>query len=263
MINIVRSDLLKLKKSAALKVMFLISGAGAVLMVLCAHWFQNGTLGAGAAANASFLADAQMVALLGTVAAGLFLCGDFENKTIHDAVSGGKGRNEIILGKAVSYFIVLLILILPYFLVAAAAIFIDSQYQLYIPSVFLTLICQESGDAVTLQSALKMIGITAAVCVVYAGQLSICLPLSFIFRRPVPVIGIGYLVSLICGMLQAGGNQAFQKLISLTPFHSKYLFRLSMDAEPEILLKSISAGAVFAALMILISVLIFRRAEIK
>lgn len=264
MINVVRADLLKLKKSAALKIMFLISAVGAVLMVMAAHWFENGTLGMGAAGNASFLADAQMVALLGTVSAGLFLCGDFENKTIHDAVSGGTGRGEIILGKMTTYFLILLLMILPYFLVTVAAFFTDSQFKLYIPSVFLAMICKEAGNPVTFFTVLKSIGISAAVWIVYAGQLSVCLPLSFIFRKPVPVIGIGYLISLICGMLQAsGGNQAFEKMISLTPFHGKYLFQLSMDAKPEIFLKSIAAGGGFAILMVLIAVLVFRRAEIK
>lgn len=263
MINVVRADLLKLKKSMALKVMFIISGAGAVLMVLAAHWFETGALSMSAVSNASFLADAQMVALLATVSAGLFLCGDFENKTIHDAVSGGVGRSRIILGKAVSYFIVLFILMLPYFLVTVATFLIDSQYYLYIPSVFLTLICEEAGNTMTLPGALKIIGITATVWIVYAGQLSICLPLAFIFRKPVPVIGIGYLISLICGMLQAGGNKAFEKMISLTPFHGKYLFQLSVNAEPEVFLKSIGVGAGFTLLMVLAAVLIFRKAEIK
>lgn len=264
MINVVRADILKLKKSAALKVLFLVSAAGAVLMVLAAHWFESGTLGQGAVGNASFLADAQMVALLGTISAGLFLCGDFENKTIHDAVSSGTGRGEIILGKAVSYFLVLLLMVLPYFLVTVAAFFVDSQFKLYIPSVFLTMICMEAGNPMTFSTVLKIIGITVTVCIVYAGQLSICLPLSFIFRKPVPVIGIGYLISLVCGMLQAsGGNQAFEKMISLTPFYGKYLIQLSMNAKPEIFFKSIAAGGGFAVLMVLITFLVFKRAEIK
>lgn len=263
MMNVLRADMLKFKKSLALKVIFLISGAGAVLMVIVARLFGNGTLGMNAVGNASFLADPQMVALLGTVAAGMFLCEDFENKTVHDAVSGGIGRSQLVLGKALSYFLILFLLILPYFAVTIAAFFIDSQYQLYIPSVFLTLICRESGNALTLYSVFKILGITAAVCVVYAGQLSICLPLAFIFRRPVPVIGIGYLVSMACGMLQAGGNKVFEKMISLTPFHLENLTRLSMDAEPEMFLKSVGTGAGFAVLMILAAMLIFRRAEIK
>ena len=82
MMNVLRADMLKLKKSLALKVIFLISGAGAVLMLIVARLLGNGTLGMNAAGNASFLADPQMVALLGTVAAGMFLCGDFENKTV-------------------------------------------------------------------------------------------------------------------------------------------------------------------------------------
>ena len=266
MMNVLRADMLKLKKSLALKVIFLISGAGAVLMLIVARLFGNGTLGMNAAGNASFLADPQMVALLGTVAAGMFLCGDFENKTVHDAVSGGIGRSQLVLGKALSYFLILFLLILPYFAVTITAFFIDSQYQLYIPSVFLTLICRESGNALTLYSVLKILGITAAVCVVYAGQLSICLTLAFIFRRPVPVIGIGYLVSMTCGMLQAGGNKVFkvfEKMISMTPFHFKNLTRLSMDAEPEMFLKSVGTGVGFTVLMILAAMLIFRRAEIK
>ena len=261
MMNVLRADMLKFKKSMALKVIFLISGAGAVLMVIVARLFRDGTLGMNAAGNASFLADPQMVALLGTVAAGMFLCGDFENKTVQDAVSGGIGRSQLVLGKA--FFLIIFLLILPYFAVTAASFFIDSQYQLYIPSVFLTLICRESGTALTLYSALKILGITASVCVVYAGQLSICLPLAFIFRRPVPVIGIGYLVSMACGMLQAGGNKVFEKMISLTPFHLENLTRLSMDAEPEMFLKSVGTGAGFAILMILAAMFIFRRAEIK
>lgn len=263
MMNIIRADILKFKKSLALKVMILISGAGAVLMTAAAHWFENGTLSMNAAGNASFLADPQMMALLGTVAAGLFLCGDFENKTVHDAVSGGIGRGRLILGKALSYFLVIFILILPYLIVTIAAYFTDSQYQLYIPSVFLTLICTESGNAVTFYSIWKILGITASVFVIYAGQLSICIPLAFMFRKPVPVIGIGYLVSMICGMLQAGGNKVFEKMITLTPFYLKNYTRLAMDAKPEVFLKSIGAGALFTVLMVLAAVLIFRKAEIK
>ena len=36
MMNVLRADMLKFKKSMALKVIFLISGAGAVLMVIVA-----------------------------------------------------------------------------------------------------------------------------------------------------------------------------------------------------------------------------------
>ena len=67
-------------------------------------------------------------------------------------------------------------------------------------------------------------------------------------------------------MLQAGGNKVFkvfEKMISMTPFHFKNLTRLSMDAEPEMFLKSVGTGVGFTVLMILAAMLIFRRAEIK
>ena len=52
-------------------------------------------------------------------------------------------------------------------------------------------------------------------------------------------------------------------MISLTPFYGKYLIQLSMNAKSEIFFKSIAAGGGFAVLMVLITFLVFKRAEIK
>lgn len=262
MFNLIRADLYGIRKSKAIKILFCIICVCSIAMVVVSHLMAVGKVSLESAGNASALGEPMMMSLIGAILAGVFICGDFENKTIHDAISCGSGRGAVIISKAISYFIVIAFMMVPYFIVTVIGVCTDFEYTLYMSSSFLSILSNVSSIDVTPQIIFKIIAITLTIMLVYASQMSICVALSFLIRKPVFVIGIGFgLISLITFIIGLGNDvQILGDIFSYMPFTRGYI---TLDASASEFIKPIAVSIGFIIVLLAITYSGFRKSEVK
>jgi ABC-2 type transport system permease protein len=83
-------------------------------MAVFARLIPDGSLDASATGLGFLFSDVNVISILGGVAAGLLVCGDLDNKTIHDAVANGYSRFTVLAGKAAVLSLMVVLLLLPY-----------------------------------------------------------------------------------------------------------------------------------------------------
>jgi len=114
MINLLRAELFKLRKSTAFKVCFLLSCASAMALTYFSHAIAIGSFSNSISGSASGLSEFVIISLLGSLLTGIMVCSDFETKTIHDAIACGKGRSSVVLSKVLVYVLIITLLFVPY-----------------------------------------------------------------------------------------------------------------------------------------------------
>lgn len=264
MFNMIYADIYKMFKSSAIKILFTITAISSIIMAALGHLIAEGRINGSFGGIAFLFADINVVSILGGVMAGVFICGDFENKTIHEAIASGS-RGKVVISKAVVFFCGIILLLLPYALVTGIAAGFGSTFNTGKASLgFLYLLTEESGAVLRGGDVPKLIAVMAVLIIVIAAQLSICIPLAFSLKRPVLVIGIYYAVSILSGQLLglARNFKIFDKLYSFTPFGGKGLL-MSLKMGAGDMGKSIAVSVFFIFLMLLVTYGIFRKAEIK
>ncbi len=264
MFNMVRADLFKMFKSSTVKVLFAITTLCSIIMVIMAYSIQHGKLGTQMTAIGFMISDADIISILGAVIAGVFICSDFENKTIHEAITCGCSRGAIVFSKIISFFICLWIILLPY--VVAAVIALCTGYKFSMGSVgigFLNLIVKEAGTF-SASKATKLLVIILALILVYAAQLSLCIPFAFLFKKPAMVIAVYYATSFASAQLLSikTKSKTFENIFACTPYGGKNQFITLHSASGDIT-KAIVCSLVFIIIMIGLTYTMFRRDEIK
>ena len=96
MYNLILADLFKLRKSMTIKVLFIITIVSSVIMAMMAHMISQGKINSNMSGIGFMFSDVNMIGILGAVIAGVFICGDFDNKIINDAITNGCSRFAII-----------------------------------------------------------------------------------------------------------------------------------------------------------------------
>lgn len=261
MINLLFAGLYKMRKSLFMKVVFLISVVSALIMAWAAHGMAVGTINISATGITAFFSDIQMTALLGSLTAGIFICGDFEDKSIADAVSGGSGRGSVIVTKLLLFIMAILLILLPFFVTAVAAVCAGGEFMAYVPTTILSLMASAGDTTVTMSVVLKMAAIFGVTLIIYVGQLSLCIFLVFLLKKPVLVVGISYAVSFLGGQLAGIGGKAGD-MLSFTPFGSEFT-KLTLGAEAEAFVKPVVSSICFICLVAAATYFIFRKSEIK
>ncbi|MDF2923548.1 MAG: hypothetical protein K0R57_2462 [Paenibacillaceae bacterium] len=265
MLNLIVADLYKLRKSAALKISLAITFLSAAAITATAYFLAEGQISLEASGNAALLMDLVMMSIIGALVAGVFICGDFEHKTIHDAISSGTGRGAVLVSKAIVYFLAVAVLVLPYPLITAVAAGTGYAFAApFAPSVFLQILADRSGVALTAPALGKMLAIALTMIAVHAARLSICVLLAFVMRKPALVTGIG-VAATILGDLAVGFHEKIPVLGAVflyTPFAMNHTV-VSMNAGAGDLLKAITVSLVFIAAVLAMTYGAFRRAEIK
>ncbi len=265
MYNLIWSDFYKLRKSSAVKVVFLITAICAVLMSIITNFIALGKLNITMAGIGFLFSDVNTKSILGAVIAGIFICGDFDNKTIHDAVSMGYSRAIIIVSKAVVFSLSIVVILLPYAIVTCFDLFSGNKFNVGSNSIgFLYIITKYCGTVISSGEVLKFIIIIFTIMVVYAAQLSICIPVAFTLKKPVFVVAIYYGITIVFAQIPsiAGKYEIFDKICNLTPFGSNYCF-LALNTGTEALIKVIVVSLIFIIIMVLITYSVFRKKEIK
>ncbi|HEY5555397.1 ABC transporter permease [Acetobacterium sp.] len=265
MLNLIRADLFKLFKSMSIKILFGITCLCAFTLTVMAYLIPRGGIDAGMTGIGFMFSDINIISILGAVLAGTFICGDFDNKTIHDAIASGSSRMAVIVSKAIVFFCGIAFLLLPYALATVFAL--GSGFEFGMDAValgFLNFLTRGSGNAIQVSELLKLFAVILTLVIVYTSQLSVCVPLAFVLKKPVLVVAIYYAMTILSAQLIAlsASSEALDFILSKTPFGGDYIF-LTMNSGTVDIVAAIFGSLVFMMVMLAITYGAFRKAEIK
>lgn len=265
MYNLIRADFFKLRKSMAIKILFGITTVSAVTVAVLAYLIQQGKLDASMTGMGFLISDTNMISILGAVIAGVFICGDFDNKTIHDAIANGCSRGTIIASKATVFSCAIGFILLPYAIITGIALGTGSKFNMGSVSLgFLHLLTSEAGTAFSASEIWKLFAVMLSLIIVYMAQLSICLPLAFALKKPVLVVAIYYGFTILCAQLMGlkDSSPIFDRIFACTPYGGNYTFA-TLDTGMGDIIKAISVSLIFIIAMIAVTYCAFRKSEIK
>lgn len=265
MFNLIMADLFKLRKSLYVKLLFIITVISSAAMCFIAYGIQHGKLASKLSGIGFMFSDVNIIGILGAVIAGIFICGDFDNKIIHDAIASGSSRGTIIISKAIAFFCSILFILLPYVLAIFISFGTGSKFSLGSKAVgFLHLLTVDGGMKYSSTDILKLLVLIFSMIIVYLSQLSICVPLALVFKKPVIVAAIYYALSILCAQLSALNNSStiFANIFACTPFGGNYAF-LTLNTTTIYILRTLLVSLFFAILMLILANFSFKKAEIK
>jgi ABC-2 type transport system permease protein len=265
MYNLIRADLFKLRKSMAIKVLFAITTASALTMAMIAYLIAQGKLAASMSGTGFLFSDVDMISILGGVIAGVFICGDFDNKTIHDAIANGCSRCTVIVSKATVFSCAIAFILLPYAIITCIALSTGCKFSMGpIAMGFLHVLTSEAGNPFSASAICKLIAVMFTLIIVYVAQLSLCVPLAFALKKPVLVVAIFYAFSFLSGQLAKlrGSSQVFKCIFDCTPYGGNYTF-VTLHSEAGDMFKAIFVSLIFIIVMIAVTFCAFRKSELK
>jgi len=265
MYNLIRADLFKLRKSKTIKILFGITTASAVIMAVMAYLIPQGKIDANMTGIGFMFSDISMMNILGAVIAGVLICGDFNNKTIHDAIATGSSRGTVIVSKAIVFFCAIAVILLPYVIITGIALRTGYEFSMGKALLgFLNLLTSEAGTAFSASEIWKLLAIMVTLIFVYMAQLSICIPLAFVLKKPVFVVAINYGFSILWGQLTGlrDSSQVFKSIFDCTPFGGNYSF-LTLDTGNGDIFKAIAVSLIFIIVICAATYRTFRKSEIK
>ena len=265
MLNLIQADLFKMRKSTALRILFGITALCAAVMAVMAYLIPKGQIAQSYTGMGFLISDIDVMSILGPALAGIFICGDFDNKTIHDSIAGGSSRTAVIVSKTVSFSLAAAFILLPYAIVTGIALSTGSTFNMGSVSVaFLNILSKESGSAFGAPELFKFLAAALTLGIVYISQLSLCVPLSFVFKKPVLVVVVYYAATLFFAQLVNLQNSSpvLKNVFSCTPYGGNNTFVTMTTGAGEIL-KTITVSLVFLILMLALTYGIFKKAEIK
>lgn len=263
MYNLISADLFKLHKSIAIKILFLITITTSITMAILSHMIAQGTLSSSTSGIVFLFGDVNVMSILGAVLASIFICGDFDNRIIHDSIVNGYKRSTIIISKSIVFFCSIVFIILPYAITTGIALGTGNKFSISSPTLgFLYLLTKEAGTAFTVSKICKLLAVLLALIIVYVANLSICIPLALTLKKPVLVVAIYYAFSIVCGQLTAIKNTVLKNVFACTPYGGKYSL-LTLSTSTSYIIKSILVSIIFIIVMLIITQFSFRKAEIK
>jgi len=266
MINIIQADIYKLKRSRAIKILFLIMWGAAAIVTLVSYLVAQGKVGMEISGPISGLSDVMTIAIIGPFLAGIYICSDFSNKSINDTISSsGKGRGVVIVSKAIVLYLLILLMTLPYAIVTIIAFSTGADFsEPFSASVFLNILANPNDIDVTGSAIGKMLGIMLVMMFAYASQMTIVVLLAFLVRKTSLVIFLGFGSILALQILGGLGTEiaAIETFLNFTPFSVNNSI-LTMDAEMGSILKAIGISLLFIAWILSITNGTFRKSEIK
>lgn len=265
MLNLIQADLFKMRKSTIVKILFAITTLCAIVMVVIAYMIPQGKLDESYTGIGFLFSDVDVISILGGVLAAFFICGDFDNKTIHDAISSGCSRRAVIISKATVFFCALVIILLPYAIITGIALSTGSRFDMGNVSIgFLNMLSKDFGIVFDVSAFIKMISVMLTLIIVYVAQLSICVPLALMVKKPVLVVAIFYGFSVLSGQLArlSESSELYDNILSCTPYGGNYNF-VTLETGAGSLFKAIVVSFIFIIIMIAFAYSIFRKSEIK
>lgn len=265
MYNLISADLFKIRKSMAIKVIFAITTISAVFMSVIAYKIANGSFQANMAGIGFLFGDADIMGIFGGVLAGVYICSDFDNKTIHDAIASGCSRCTVVVSKAAAFFCAAAFIMIPYAVITGIALSTGSKFSIGSIAIgFLNLLTSDASKSLTAAGIGKLLIVSLTLIIVYAAQLSPCVFLAFVLKRPVPVVAIYYSFTILCAQLinLAKSSQVLNNIFSFTPYGGKNSF-ITLSSGTGDIIKAIAVSFIFIIVMLLVTHFAFRKSEIK
>ncbi|MGG5371047.1 hypothetical protein [Enterococcus sp. AZ196] len=260
MIDLMKADFFKARNSSVLFVLFFFACFSSVFMFVSAHIVAEDIEKSSILQLASFFSDTQMISLLGCIFVGIYLCRDFDEKAIEQAIGSGKKRGQIIANKILILILFAFLLYLPY---VAGSIFFGASsisavaFIQTVPLKFAAENCSLQLNTETLLNISKLFFLSAFTM---AGQLSITIPFVFLLRRSVSVLASSYLLLLLLGPV-ASLNSTVKDGLSFTPFYLNPA-KMVLGLSNEFFFQRVLINSCFILLMAGISWLIFRKSEL-
>lgn len=265
MINLILADLYKLRKSMAIKILFGITVISSVTMAVMAYMIQYGKLNTGSTGIGFLLSDANIIGILGAVISGVFICGDFDNRIIHESIVDGKSRWQVIISKSVIFGCAVIFILVPYVLAACIALSTGYKFSMGAASIgFLHIITALGGTTFSALNILKLAVVILVLLIVYMAQLSLCIPLAITSKKPVIVVAVYYGITVLCAQLTtlAGRSKTFEHIFACTPYGGDYLL-LTVNSSAQDILKAVCVSLVYIVIMAAVTFAAFRKSEIK
>ena len=265
MYNLIQADLFKLRKSISIKILFVITTVSAVAMTLIAYMIPQGKIDSSMTGIGFMFSDVNVISILGGVIAGIIICADFDNKIIHDAIAQGCSRGTVIASKAIVLCCTLAFILLPYAIVTGIGFSTGHKFSMGSVAIgFLHILTTDGATAISASGICKLFIVMLTLIIVYAAQLSICIPLAIVLKKPVLVVPIYYGISLLSAQLMRlkGKSIVFDGIFDCTPFGGNYEFATLKTGAGDIF-KAIAVSLFFIAVMLVITYLGFRKSEIK
>lgn len=265
MLNLIQADLFKLYKSKAIKILFAMTTLSAVAMTAIAYLIVQGKLDSGMSGIGFMFSDVNMISILGAVIAGTFICGDFDNKTIHSAIASGCSRSIVIISKAIVFSWTIAFILLPYVIITIIALISGAEFSMGAVAVgFLNIITSNAGATFSASEVWKLLAIMLTLMIVYISQLSVCIPLAFMIKKPVSVVGIYYgLTVFFAQMIEVREKfEIVDNIFKLVPYGGNYSL-LNLDSPSGDMIKAIFISIIFSIAMLVVSYSTFKKVQIK
>ncbi len=260
MINLIYGEFYKYRKSLALKICLLITTSCAILLGVLSNGMAKGTMEM-TADSLSGLSDIFIISVLGALMAGLAICGDFDTKNIHDAISCG--RRNIVISKSIGYCVIIALLTLPYAIVGFVGFVSGGEFQTSLSySTYLSMMANPSKLAIDGTGIAKSIEVLLISIVLYTARLSFCIPLAFKVKKSVVVTVVGVVLGFLCDFFVNLLSKVplLDTIVEYTPFSYPML---TLDMGQGELLKILCISMGFLILMIALTNLLFKKDEIK
>ncbi len=265
MLNVFAAEMYKMFKSSAIKIVFGITALCAVIMTVMAYMIPRGKIDPGSTGIGFLFSDINVISILGAVLAGVFICSDFDNKTIHEAITCGTKRITIVISKAIAFFCAVAFILVPYAVAAVVAVSTGADFNMGNMSIgFLYLLTKNAGMALSFSKIVKLLIVMFTIVIVYSAQLSLCVPLAITLKRPVLVVAIYYGVTLLNAQLLGlkNSSEVFDTIYSATPYGGDYSF-LTVDTAAGDIVKALIVSLICIIVMLAAAHSIFRKSEIK
>lgn len=268
--NVLKCEFIKLGKSLAFKVTLAVVCMGSMiygLTVANAEVNYNSPYFDGLNLLIAFLEDNMFYVIVDSIIAALFICNDFENRTIQESITCGNSHLSIVAAKVFVYTVSIMAVSLPYSLISAAFVAAKSGWGLET--------CGASGD----EQIGKMLLAGLTIFFSYLPMIMFFVFTSFLVRK----IGVSFAINipvmlvasnLISSFMHSFAND-FKLLktiydysllgINYKPFEYMNIFNENVLANVNIqnYLPIIIAGIVWSALMFAATVVVFKNRDLK
>lgn len=259
--NQIRATLLQTRRSTSFRAALAACSLGAIAYLWIAHAVATGTLTEVTGRSGQGVSDVFLVMLLGSLLAGTIVCTDFETKTMHDAVLATH-RASIVAARTVVFTLAVMLLTLPFGIAASVALAAGAEVAPILPTTPILVAMNPSGPELGPQTLFRLLLIVGVTGLVYAAQLSVCIPFGFWIRRPVAVMAFGFVVAFILST----AHEALAEIDQLRPIQRASPFAysgLSLESSTGTLVAAGCSSVAALVLMSLVAWVLFRRADVK
>lgn len=253
--------LYRMRKTKGIKIAMGLTYIAAIFYFICGKMVADGSLPQEQAGSITGLGDAMIIWLFASLAIGLLIGSDFENKTIHGAI--GYGRKKIVANYVIVSSLCVLLFVFPYTLGSAVLIGANADMagaEGTVISIYMSNVLEYTKESTIWKLVLSYI----AYAIVYIGQLSVCIPVAIKCKKSVVVTAFGFFFGMTTALVStlAGKVDVLEKIYQFTPYYYG-IEKLGINAETGDMCMGIVVSIVFTVLMGLLSWALLRKSDIK